>query len=90
MHKKDKIQILEDISNNDNLLEIGRKAIEDELVWLRDERISILRGNNLRGNGLIIREKDGKESSTIRLGSEDALRIGLKAIAKHIEEEKDA
>jgi len=72
--------ILEKISDDDNLLEIGRKAIEDELVDFRDNRISMLG----RGNGLVIREKDGKESSMIRFGPEDALRIGLKAIAKSI------
>lgn len=59
------------------LIEIGRRAIEDELVSFRDSRIAMLG----RGNGLVIREKDGQESAVIRLGLEDCLRIGLKAMA---------
>jgi len=82
--KNNRARILDSIADNEELLEIGRKAIEDELVSFRDDRISVLG----RGNGLVIREKDGQESSTIRFGPEDALRIGLKAIAKHIEEGK--
>ncbi len=54
-----------------------RKAIEDVLVDFRDSRISIV-----RNNGLVIREKDGKDSKIIRLGSETALKIGLQAIIK--------
>jgi len=60
----------------DDLLEIGRKAIEDALVEWRDERLS----QPMRGNGLVIRERDGRESSMIRFGPEDALRIGIKAM----------
>jgi hypothetical protein len=59
-------------------LEIGRKAVEDVLIEWRDERLSALG----RNNGLVIRERDGRDSSIIRLTIEDALRIGLKAIAK--------
>jgi len=32
----------------------------------------------------VIREADGSESSIIRLGPEDALRIGLKAIGEYV------
>jgi hypothetical protein len=60
------------------LLEIGRKAIEDVLVEWRDSRLSEF----TRGNGLVIREKDGKDSSMIRFGPETALRIGMKAIGQ--------
>lgn len=70
---------LAEIAENNELLEIGRKAIEDLLVKLRDSRIFVL-----RNNGLVIRERDGKESSDIRMGSEDALRIGLRAISEHL------
>ncbi len=64
------------------LLEVGRKAIEDELVDWRDNRLSQF----YRGNGLVIRESDGKDSSIIRFGPETALRIGIKAIAESIKE----
>lgn len=62
------------------LLEIGRKAVEDLLVELRDDRVA-----QLRNNGLVIKEADGKSSDTIRLGPEDALRTGLLAIAAALE-----
>lgn len=58
-------------------LEVARLAIEDTLVDFRDSRIFVS-----RNNGLVIKERDGKDSSIIRLGSEDALRIGIKAIIK--------
>lgn len=57
-------------------LEIGRKAIEDYLVVLRDDRISMPN----RGNGLVIRERDGRVSHIIRMGPENALTIGLNAM----------
>lgn len=64
-----------------DLLRAAHKAIEDVLVEWRDERIS----TPFRGNGLVIRERDGKESSTIRMGPEEAMSIGLKAIADRLE-----
>ena len=70
--------IKEVMEPSNELLEIGRKAIEDELVEWRDNRLSMF----TRGNGLVIREKDGTESSMIRFGPETALRIGLKAMGK--------
>ena len=71
---------LEEIYENDELLEVGRKAIEDELIELRDNRMC-----TMRNNGLVIKERDGTPSHIIRMGSENALRIGLKAIQKHME-----
>jgi hypothetical protein len=68
------------LADDDALLEVGRKAIEDALVEWRDSRIS-----TLRSNGFVIRERDGGGSSTIRFGPEDGLRIALKAIADHLE-----
>lgn len=63
------------------LLNIGRKAVEDTLIDFRDRRISLLN----RGNGLVARERDGGDSDVIRLGTEDALRIALRAIADHLD-----
>ena len=61
---------------SDTALEVGRKAIEDALVEWRDGRLSEF----TRGNGLVIRERDGKDSSMIRFGPEIALRIGITAM----------
>ena len=64
------------------LIEIGRKAIEIALVDCREHRIS----QPFRGNGLGIKEKDGKDMYVmIRMGPDDGLRIGLNAIADHLE-----
>ncbi len=69
------------IAEDEELLEIGRKAIEDTLIEWRDQRLS----QPMRCNGLVVRESDGKESPIIRFGPETALRIGLRAIAKHLD-----
>ena len=74
-------EFLEGISNNTELLEVARKAIEDALIEMRDSRLSTL----FRNNGLVIKEKDGKESSIIRIGPEGAVAIGLRAIANHLQ-----
>lgn len=55
--------------------EIARKAVEDALIDMRDSSTFIL-----RRNGLVVYNRDGSDSSIIRLSTEDALRIGLKAI----------
>ena len=68
---------LDKASENNQLLEIGRRAVEDALIDMRDSRMGMIG----RGNGLVIREKDGSESSIIRIGTEQALAIGLKAMA---------
>lgn len=75
---------IQDIAQDGELLEIGRAAIEKVLIEWRDNRLSQL----MRGNGLVIREKDGKASSIIRFGPETALKIGLEAIAEHLEATK--
>ena len=71
-----KAGIREVVEPSDELLEIGRKAIEDVLIEWRDSRLSEF----TRGNGLVIREKDGRNSTIIRFGPETALKIGLKAM----------
>ena len=70
--------IMETANSSSELLEVGRKAIEKTLLEWRDNRLSEFN----RGNGLVIREKDGKDSNIIRFGSETALRIGMKAIGQ--------
>ncbi len=74
------IKFLRDITEDPELLEVARFEIQRVLLEFRDSRIS-----QMRNNGLVIKEKDGEDSHVIRLGPEDALRIGLKAIADHIE-----
>lgn len=61
--------------------EWARKMVEDELIELRDARISLID----RGNGLVVREADRTDSSIIRLGFEMAWATCLKAHADRIE-----
>jgi hypothetical protein len=80
MNQSEKRKALLGIAKDDELLEVARLAVESALVQMRDDRMF-----TVRGNGLVIREKDGKDSSIIRMGPEDAVRIGLKAIADHLD-----
>lgn len=86
MTKREGVEIvnLKTIYESQELLEVGRKAIEDTLIDWRDNRLSEFP----RGNGLVIREKDGSDSSIIRFGPETALMIGLIAIEKHLNEKE--
>lgn len=76
---------LKEVAENDHLLEVGRRAVEEALIEFRDSRLS----EPFRGNGLVIKEKDGTESSIIRFGSESALRIGLKAMHEELQKLKE-
>lgn len=71
---------LRKIANNDELLEIGRKAIEDLVIEFRDSRIQVM-----RNNGVCCKERDGTPSDVIRFGPETAIKVGLEAIANFIE-----
>ena len=60
---------------DEDALTAAHLAVEDVLVEFRDRRISVLN----RGNGFVVREYDGQESSIMRMGTRDGLRIGIKA-----------
>lgn len=72
---------LKEIYEDKELLEVGRLAVQEVLLEWRDMRLSVM-----RNNGLVIKEKDGKDSHIIRMGPEDAIRIGLEAIERHLAE----
>lgn len=73
--EKGRKEVVEKLLTNE-LLEVGRKAIEDVLVEWRNNRISEFNS----GNGLVIRERDGRDSSIIRFRPDTALRIGIQAM----------
>jgi hypothetical protein len=66
---------------DEQALEVARKAVEDVLVEFRDRRISVLNC----GNGFVVREPDGQDSSVMRLPTRDGLRIGIKAYLSALE-----
>jgi len=78
MKSADKATFLAALADDDELIEVGRKAIEDALVEFRNGHLSEVG----RGNGLVIFQKNGTPSDVIRFGPEMALSIGLKAIAE--------
>lgn len=71
---------IQELIGSPEMMEIARKAVEDELIEWRDLRLSALGP----ANGLVIRECDGSSSSTVRFGMEHAMVVGLKAIAAHL------
>ena len=62
------------------LLEVGRRAVEDALLDMRDARIS-----TVRNNGLVVKERDGSPSSLIRMGPEQAFLIAFEAMVKELD-----
>ena len=72
---------LKEIAENEELLEIGRLAVEKTLIEWRDNRLSEF----MRNNGCVVKEKDGTDSHIIRFGPETCIAIGLRAIAEHID-----
>lgn len=71
---------LSQIADDEDLLGVAHKAIEDRLVEWRDMRLS----TPLAANGLVIHEKDGRHSATIRMTPREAMRVGLNAIANRL------
>lgn len=74
---------LEEVVGRPDLLEIARRAVEDELIDLRDSGMFIL-----RNNGFSVKERDGTPSNVMRLGTEMGMQIGLEAIIEHLKKEE--
>lgn len=56
-------------------IEIGRQAVENAVIELRDCGVSMM-----CGNGISCREKDGTPSSMIRMRTDNAIMTALKAM----------
>lgn len=69
-------KLLSEVTPED--VEAARVAIEDELVEMRDARMF----TGPHANGLVVREKDGGDSSIIRLGTRQAIQAAVAAILK--------
>ena len=59
-------------------LTLAHLAVEDELIERRDARISVLGP----ANGLIVNEYDGSSSPIMRMGTREALELGISAYLK--------
>lgn len=73
---------LRELAKDEELIyNVGRRAVEDVLVDMRDSGMSLLG----RNNGLVIKYKDGSSSDIIRMTTDSAISIALEAIANHID-----
>lgn len=61
-------------------LTMAHLAVEDELIERRDARISVMGP----ANGLVVKERNGTESSIMRMGTRDALEIGIAAYLRAV------
>lgn len=61
-------------------IESARRAIEDTLVWMRDEHVSIISAGVYVGNGLVIKGRDSSPSSIIRMRTNEAIKMAIKHI----------
>jgi len=68
------------LTHNPELMEVARRAIENELIERRDQSIMVQ-----RNNGLVIKHSNGEHSTIIRMSSEEAIQVGLRAIARYLE-----
>ena len=50
-------------------MEAARRFVEDALIWLLV----------IRGNGLVVRFRDGEDSSIMRMSTGDPLTLGIRA-----------
>lgn len=75
---EDQRALVRAIAEDSDLLTLAHLAVEDELIDLRDRRMTI----GMHRNGLVVRERDGKESSIIRLGTREGIRMALLALAE--------
>lgn len=73
---------LREIAENNDLIRAAHLAIENEACDMRDRGIGILG----RANGITVLYKDGSPSPVIRIGTADAVRLALKAIAQQMDE----
>lgn len=76
---QEQVAFLTELAGNAELIEVARQAIENELIDRRELGLMVM-----RGNGFVVRHKDGGESPIIRLSTDDGLRIGLRAIATYL------
>lgn len=71
---------LDELADDPAAVAAAHREIQAVLVELRDSRFSLLG----RGNGLVIRERDGTDSASIRMSTPEAVRVALRAIAGHL------
>ena len=65
---------------NSDALTAAHLAVEDVLIERRDARIGLLG----HANGLVVNEKDGTHSTVMRMGTREALEIGIAAYLKAV------
>jgi hypothetical protein len=82
----DDSDFLRRIANDNDLLTSAHLAVENALVEFRDLGLSMMGP----ANGFVIKSRDGRPSSIMRLGTRDGIRIALLGIADALETPKSA
>lgn len=80
MDKAKTVKAIKEILADERLMYYAHLAIEDEAVDRRDRGIQVL-----NRNGIAIYTRDSQPSSIIRIGTKDAIKIALEAIADRLE-----
>jgi hypothetical protein len=66
---------------DEDAVTLAHLILENELIDLRDRRVGILG----RGNGLVVNEKDSTPSSIIRITTDEAIRVAVRAYNRAVE-----
>lgn len=64
----------ERIEVNQDALTKAHVAVEDAAIDRRDRRVFVI-----MANGIVVREMNGEDSSIMRMGTREALYIGIRA-----------
>jgi hypothetical protein len=72
---------LRELADDEYVIYVLHLLIEDELVSRRDARVS----SPYRCNGLVIRERDGTNSSAIRIPTDEAVQRVIRGLADYVE-----
>lgn len=81
--------ILRAVADDPQLMLQAHLAIEDELIDMRDRRMFIGGPTGLPANGFVVREQDGSPSDVIRIGTKPGIQMALRAIANHLDTDKE-
>lgn len=74
------------IEIDDEALTAAHLAVEDQLIEMRDARLSVVGPRN----GLVVNEKDGEPSPIMRLGTRQGLQVGIQAYLAAVNEKKES
>jgi hypothetical protein len=76
---------LRDLADRPDMMKAVHLAVEDELIDLRDRGIF-----TIHANGLVCRDKDGRDSYIVRIGTGPAIQQILRILADKLDAEDNS